>query len=166
MMPKDCKYFEQCSASLCPLDPELKLSVWYPEENGPDEICKNKEFSELQVIKTQRKIARAVRNKNKERDDYFTFEMLNISIVVRAGIREISGPPDTVKDPMKWYAERERNWILNHPEKKQLSNEEIERRRLRMKSIRKVPSTIHFSEVIDSKGVISSKPSTPSRVKE
>ncbi|MEM3859838.1 MAG: hypothetical protein QW478_10615 [Candidatus Micrarchaeaceae archaeon] len=62
--------------------------------------------------------------------------MLNRDIVIKSGIRGIPEPPDTVKDTTKWYQDKESKWILKHPEKKQLSLEELEKRRLRMKNIR------------------------------
>ncbi|MEM3192967.1 MAG: hypothetical protein QXV17_13300 [Candidatus Micrarchaeaceae archaeon] len=134
--PKDCKFFVTCSASLCPLDSGMKEKVWLPEESDKDEICRNKEFATLQFVKTQKKVARAVRKRREERDDYFTYDMLNRDIVIKSGIRGIPEPPDTVNDTTKWYQDKERKWILKHPEKKQLSLEELERRRQRMKSVR------------------------------
>ena len=160
--PESCKFFDSCSASLCPLDPRVKEMQWCPEENDSDGICKNREFAGLQFIRTQKRIARATRNKRRERDDYFSFEMLNRNIVVKSGIWGIPDPPDTIKNPMRWYSDKERKWRLNHPEKKRLSSEEIERRRLRMKSIRKMSSAIHFPETMDPKGVVSSlSPQSP-----
>jgi len=160
--PESCKFFDSCSASLCPLDPRVKEMQWCPEENDSDGICKNREFAGLQFIRTQKRIAKATRNKRREREDYFSFEMLNRNIVVRSGIEGIPDPSDTIKNPMGWYSTKERKWILNHPEKKQLSGEEIERRRLRMKSIRKTSSAIHFQEMTDLKGVVSSlSPQSP-----
>ena len=158
MTPKDCKYFNECSANLCPLDPELKLRIWCPEENGPDEICKNREFAGLQFIRTQRKIARATRNRTEERDDYFTFEMLNRDIVVRSGVQGIPDPPDTVKDPEKWYSEKERKWIEGHHEISRTRSDILRQRGKRLaesrKLIQKVASDNANSEITDSKGVI------------
>ncbi|MEM0135770.1 MAG: hypothetical protein QXU18_11215 [Thermoplasmatales archaeon] len=135
--PEDCKFFDSCSVSLCPLDSGMKEKIWLPDESDKDEICKNREFAGLQFIKTQRKIVRAIRKKDDEdRDDYFSFAMLDRDVVIRSGIRGIPEPPDTVKDPMKWYLDKERKWLLEHPVKKQLSLEEIERRRQRMKTLK------------------------------
>jgi hypothetical protein len=152
--PESCKFFDSCSANLCPLDPRLKETLWCPEENDSDGICKNREFAGLQFVRTQKRIARATRNKGHKRDDYFSYEMLNRNIVVRSGIEGIPEPPDSIKNPEKWYSDKQRKWTLGHPQKKQLSNEEIEKRRSRMKEIRKAHSTIQNSEIIDSKGVI------------
>jgi len=52
--------------------------------------------------------------------------MPNHNIVVRSGIEGIPDPPDSIRDYEKWYSDKERKWIESHPEKKQLSGEEIE----------------------------------------
>ena len=154
--PERCKFFDSCSASLCPLDPRVKEMLWCPEENDTDGICKNREFAGLQFVRTQKRIARATRNKRGGREDYFSFEMLNRNIVVKSGIWGIPDPPDAIKNPMKWYSDKERKWIKSHPEKKQLSDIEIEKRRSRMKEVRKARSIIQNSEIMDLKGVIGS----------
>ena len=153
--PESCKFFDSCSASLCPLDPRLKEMLWCPEENDSDGICKNREFAGLQFVRTQKRIARATRNKRRERDDYFSFEMLNRNIVVKSGIWGIPDPPDTIKNPMRWYSDKEKKWTDSHPEKKQLSDIEIEKRRSRMIEIRKARSIIQNSEMTNFKGVVS-----------
>jgi len=135
--PKDCKFFHTCSASLCPLDPEISKRIWLPEENYTEEICRNPEFAGLQFIKMQRKIVKALRKRPGERDDYFTFEMLNRDFTVKSGIRGAPlDPPDNVRDPMAWYERREKLWLARHPERKRLSTEEVQRRRSNMKTLR------------------------------
>ena len=135
--PKDCPYYNNCSANLCPLDPEVSKRIWIPEESNTEEICKNTEFASLQFIKTQRKIVKALRKRPGERDDYFTFEMLNRDITVKSGIRGVlSDPPDNVKDSTAWYERREKLWLANHPERKKLSLEEVQRRIAHMKTMR------------------------------
>jgi len=97
--PKDCKYFHTCSASLCPLDPDVSKRIWLPEENDTEEICRNPEFVGLQFVITKKKIRRALRNRKQERDDYFTYGMLNRNFIVRSEIRGTSSdPPENVKD--------------------------------------------------------------------
>jgi len=131
--PKDCKYFHTCSASLCPLDPDVSTKIWLPEENDTEEICRNPEFAGLQFVITQKKIRRALRNRTEERDDYFTYEMLNRNFIVRPGIRGVpSDPPENVKDSMAWYAEKEKVWLRRHPERK-LSLDDIEKLTSRFK---------------------------------
>jgi len=136
--PKDCRFFHSCSASLCPLDPEVSKKVWLPEENDTYEICRTPEFAGLQFVKTQRKIANALRKRPGERDDYFTFEMLNRDITVRSKIRGApSDPPDSTKNAMNWYEKKERMWLIEHPQKKKLSIEEVQRRKSNMKAVRR-----------------------------
>jgi len=134
--PKDCRFFHTCSASLCPLDPDV-LRIWLPEEDDTYEICRNPEFSGLQFIKTQRKIVKGLRKRPGERDDYFTFEMLNGDFTVKSGIRGVPlDPPDNVRDPMAWYERREKLWLARHPERRKLSTEEVQRRIAHMKTLR------------------------------
>jgi len=135
--PKDCKFFHTCSASLCPLDPEVSKRIWLPEENDTEEICRNPEFAGLQFIITQKKIRRALRKRSGERDDYFTFEMLNRDFTVKSGIRGApSDPPDSVKDTLSWYRKKEKLWLARHPERKELSAKEVQRRKSHMKALR------------------------------
>jgi hypothetical protein len=135
--PKDCKYFHTCSASLCPLDPDVSTKIWLPEENDIEEVCRSSEFVGLQFIKTQRKIVKALRKRPGERDDYFTYSMLDRDITVKLSIRGApSDPPDNVRDPRAWYERREKLWLARHPERKKLSMEEVQRRRANMKTLR------------------------------
>jgi len=131
--PKDCRFFHTCSASLCPLDPDVSKRIWLPEENDTYEICRNPEFADLQFVITQKKIRRVLRNRKQERDDYFTYEMLNRNFIVRPGIRGIqSDPPENVKNSMAWYAKKEKAWLKRHPERK-LSKDDIEKLTSRFK---------------------------------
>ncbi len=155
MKPENCKFFANCSASMCPLDPAFKNKVWLSGETETEEICRNPDFSKMQFIITQRKIKKALKKSNRERDDYFTYEMLDRDIIVKSGIRGIPlDPPDTVKNSEKWYNSKQRKWIINHPIKKQISGEEIKRRADHMRMIRKTYSFIGFRETLESKGVI------------
>jgi hypothetical protein len=136
--PEDCPYYDNCSANLCPLDSIVSKRIWLPEENDTYEICRNPEFASLQFVKTQKKIRKALRERTGERDDYFTYYMLNRDITVKSGIRGApSDPPDNVRDPMAWYERREKLWLARHPERKKLSMEEVQRRRANMKTLRK-----------------------------
>jgi len=131
--PKDCRFFHTCSASLCPLDPDISKRIWLPEENDTYEICRNTEFAGLKFVITQKKIRRALRNRKQERDDYFTYEMLNRNFIVRPGIKGApSDPPENVKDSIAWYARKEKAWISKHPEIK-LSKDDIEKLTSRFK---------------------------------
>jgi len=135
--PQDCKYFHNCSANLCPLDLEISKRIWIPSENDTYEICRNPEFAGLQFIKTQRKIVKALRNRPRECDDFFTFEMLNRDITVKSGIKGIPlDPPDTVRDAFTWYRKKEKLWMARHPERRELSAKEVQRREVHMKALR------------------------------
>ena len=79
-----------------------------PEENELGNICRNREFAGLQFIKTQKKIAKAIRKKDRDRDEYFSYQMLNRSLTVKSGIHGMPEPPKTVKDSAKWYAAKEK----------------------------------------------------------
>jgi len=132
--PKDCPYYDNCSANLCPLDSIVSKRIWLPEENDTYEICRNPEFAGMQFVKTQKKIRRALRNRTEERDDYFTYEMLNRNFIVRPEIRGVpSDPPENVKDSMAWYAKKEKAWLRKHPEIK-LSKDDIKKLTSRFKT--------------------------------
>jgi len=135
--PQDCKFFHSCSASLCPLDPEVSKRIWLPEESDTEEVCRNPGFVGLQFVKTQRKIAKVLRKRPGERDDYFTYSMLNRDITVKSGIKGApSDPSDIIKNALAWYEKKERLWLAKHPQKKRLSMEEVQRRRSNMKTVR------------------------------
>jgi len=123
--PKNCKLFHNCSASLCPLDPDVKTLGWYPDERDYDEICRNPEFKTVQFVITQRKIKKLLRKSKEPRDDFFTYNMLNRDIIVRPGIRGILSDPS---------GSEERQWIKRHPERKKPTKEAIEKQMERMKA--------------------------------
>ncbi len=166
--PRDCPLWNSCSANLCPLDPEIKNNVWSPEEKEYNEICRNKEFQNLRFIITQKKIARAVRKDTEDREDYFTFDMLNRNIMVKKGIRGITEPPDTTKNPVRWYREHERKWIEEHPE---ISEEKMRNLKERGKTLAKLKQKVApdntFSEIVSPRGIITiPEPSSPLKAKD
>ncbi|MGC8585885.1 MAG: hypothetical protein ACP5L4_07235, partial [Thermoplasmata archaeon] len=65
----NCPYFGKCNAPLCPFF--NFQGIWYADE----EICKNSEYSNQDVIKNQKKIAKV--NKKHEIQGIFTYDMLN-----------------------------------------------------------------------------------------
>ena len=96
MTNKKCSFYDKCSAPLCPLnESNMKNCIWYPDE----EICKNREFSNLEWIKRQRKIAKRA----KRIDRYFTFEMLNHDCIIAKGIEGLD--PDKPEKPQltRWF---------------------------------------------------------------
>lgn len=100
MDQSNCPKFEAgCGAPLCPLDESLiGNQIWYPDE----EICKRKDFQNLDWVKKQKAIAKG----KAPQDRYFTIPMLQAIKQVRKGIEGIN--PD---QPLKQAEEGERKWI-------------------------------------------------------
>ena len=97
---------------MCPMDKNIEERIWYPDED----ICGVHKFCKDKYIKLQRKIKKKVRN----RDLYFTFDMLNRNITIVRGTKGLS-PNDKVK-------EQEEKWIEKHKDRKKkvLSAERID----------------------------------------
>lgn len=104
MEAKDCPRYETCSALICPLNFH-KEYIWYPG----DEICKNKDYSNLDWIKNQKKIAK----KTKDGSKYFNFQMLNRNCRVTKGIIGL--------DPEKEEGLQLKKWLALHPTQKKMS---------------------------------------------
>jgi len=45
-------------------------------------------------------------------------------------------PPNTVRDALSWYGKKEKLWLARHPERKELSSKEVQRRKSHMKGLR------------------------------
>jgi len=104
---EQCKYFDYCNAPLCPLNAKhLIIDAWYPDE----EICRLKTVPKW--IKTQKKIAKKTKDKNK----YYTYKMLNRNCKVKIGIAGL--------DPDKPEKLQLRAWLKKHPQKKALSEKQ------------------------------------------
>jgi hypothetical protein len=123
MTIEKCSYFDSCNAPICPLDENKGKAIWYSDEA----ICKNRDFSDLEYIKTQKKIAKV--NKKHSVKGYFTLKMLDQKIIVRSGIQGIN--EDTHIDS----SILEENWLKRH---KPISKEGLEKMRVNMKKVRKV----------------------------
>ena len=54
MKMTDCPSYNRCSAPLCPLDPNLKVRIWFTDED----ICSGSSGSGKRWIKKQRSIVR------------------------------------------------------------------------------------------------------------
>jgi len=106
---ENCKYFKFCNSPICPLDKSKGKAIWYSHEA----ICKNPEYSDLDFIKTQKKISKL--NRKYEVIGFFTFKMLNRSLIVKKGLEGLNEESDFNK--LRKY---EQNWILRH---KGISNE-------------------------------------------
>jgi len=118
---KDCPQFDGCSAPICPLFGNG--GIWYPDE----EICTSRSYSALSWIKQQRKIARKVRNK----DFFFTYEMLNHNCIITVATEGID-PDNDIADTDTLV----KRWLKKHSEKKPKTKEELELLRSRMTKIR------------------------------
>lgn len=104
MEAKDCPKFDICSAILCPLNfPERY--TWYPS----DEICKNRDYFNLDWIKNQKKIAKKAKDESK----YFTFQMLNRNCRITKGIIGL--------DQEKDEGFQLKKWLTLHPAQKKMS---------------------------------------------
>jgi len=103
MIPEQCPFFNSCNAPICPLDENKGKAIWYSDEA----ICKNRDFSDLDFIKTQKKISKL--NKKYEVFGFFTFKMLNRSLIVKKGLEGLNEESDFNK--LRKY---EQNWILRH----------------------------------------------------
>ncbi|MFP3255051.1 MAG: hypothetical protein RXP30_01275 [Thermoplasmata archaeon] len=123
MIANECPYFDSCNAPICPLDENKEKAIWYSDEA----ICKNRDFFDLEYIKTQKKIAKV--NKTHNVKGYFTLKMLNQKIIIRSGIQGIN--EDTPIDS----SILEENWLRKH---RPISKEVIEKRRVNMKKAREV----------------------------
>lgn len=105
MKAEDCPRHEICNASLCPLNNLDERSDWFPDE----EVCKNKDYSNLDWIKNQKKIAK----KAKDASKYFNFQMLNRNCRVTKGIIGL--------DPEKDEGPQLKKWLDLHPTMKKMS---------------------------------------------
>jgi hypothetical protein len=122
----NCKYFDGCSAPMCPRDVGTVKTAWFANEP----VCRLHDVPEW--VKRQRKIAKAGINATA---GCFTLPMLERRCVVGKKITGI--------DPSGTDAEREeaeRNWLEKHPPVKPKSNEEREKLAARMNMLRGNPS--------------------------
>ena len=122
----NCKYFDGCSAPMCPRDAGAADAAWFADE----QVCRMHDIPEW--VKRQRKIARSVINATA---GCFTLPMLERRCVIGKKITGI--------DPDGTEAEREdaeRNWLEKHPPVKQKSGEEREKLAARMRFLRSNPS--------------------------
>jgi len=88
MTIEKCPFFNSCNAPICPLDENKEKVIWYSDEA----ICKNRDFSNLDFIKTQKKISKL--NKKYEVIGFFTFKMLNRSLIVKKGLEGLNEDSD------------------------------------------------------------------------
>lgn len=117
---RDCPRFDSCSAPLCPLDAgSLNGSIWYSDE----EICTAQGFGQLPWIRNQKKISRRCRDTS----GYFTLEMLSHNCQIKGGITGLDPDTTDIDD-----SRAVKKWLMAHPEKREISEEERQERRIRM----------------------------------
>jgi len=105
--PDQCRHFDSCSAPLCPLDVKhLKVGIWYPDED----ICR------LKTSPNWKKIQKKIAKKTKDKNTYYTYEMLNRNCRVGRGMVGLN--PDK---PEKSQLE---DWLKKHPSKKAISEKQ------------------------------------------
>jgi hypothetical protein len=95
----DCKYFDGCSAPLCPKDTGVALRTWFADED----ICRLLDVPAW--VKRQRKIARKV-----VPGGYFTLAMLKQDCRICKGMKGID-PDGSDKE----RAADEAAWFKEHP---------------------------------------------------
>jgi hypothetical protein len=95
----ECKYFDGCSAPLCPRDEGIADRTWFPDED----ICRLADAPEW--AKRQRRIS-----KKAAADGYFTVAMLKQDCHISKGIKGID-PDGTEKE----RAADEAAWFKTHP---------------------------------------------------
>jgi hypothetical protein len=111
----DCRYFDGCSAPLCPKDKGAANCSWFPDED----ICRLSDVPDW--VKRQKKVSRkAVPGR------YFTIAMLNHDCRISKGMKGVD--PDGMD---KERAADEAAWLKAHPA---ITAEERERLRVQGKA--------------------------------
>jgi hypothetical protein len=95
----DCKYFDGCSAPLCPKDEWVADRTWFPDED----ICRLADVPDW--VKRQKKISRKA-----AQDGYFTLAMLKQDCRISKGIKGVD-PDGTDRE----RAADEVAWFKAHP---------------------------------------------------
>jgi hypothetical protein len=95
----DCKYFDGCSAPLCPKDDGVADRTWFPDED----ICRLADVPEW--VRRQRKVSRKAAT-----GGYFTVAMLKQDCRISKGMKGID-PDGTDKE----RAACEAAWFTAHP---------------------------------------------------
>lgn len=120
---KQCPRYPRCDAPLCPLDQDIGKGMWFAEEP----ICPRRQFGQLDMIKTQRKIKKRAGN----RSHYFTVEMCTRHCRIRKGIKGLSPSLPRDNEP-----QRVKRWLARHPPERGISEEERRQFGHRMKQFK------------------------------
>ena len=124
-MTGKCKYFDGCSAPMCPVDSEAVKTVWFADEP----VCRPNDVPDW--VKRQRKIAKTCAGTA----GCFTLPMLERRCVIGKKISGIDHDGDVAE-----REEAERNWLEKHPPVKPKNGEEREKLAARMRKLRGIPS--------------------------
>ena len=84
----ECKHFDTCDATLCPLNEDLDSCVWYPNE----QVCRATKFARLQWVRIQKRLRKYGA---KVDNGYFTKKILEKMYAVSARTKGIN--PDSRK---------------------------------------------------------------------
>jgi hypothetical protein len=107
----DCKYFDGCSAPLCPQDEGIADRTWFADED----ICRLADSPDW--VKRQRKVSRKA-----AKDGYFTLAMLKHDCQIRKGMKGVDPDGTDTK-----RTDDEAAWFKAHPV---MTAEERQRRRI------------------------------------
>jgi hypothetical protein len=94
----DCKYFDGCSAPLCPRDEGVADRTWFPDED----ICRLADVPEW--VKRQRKVSRKA-----AQGGYFTLAMLRHDCRIPKGMKGIDpdgADEERAADEAAWFKAR------------------------------------------------------------
>jgi hypothetical protein len=121
-MREECNNFNTCSAPICPLcgKEENENYTWFPDE----ETCTKNNAPVWG--KRQKKIVKMNSDKNR----YFTFEMLKHSCIIGRGMQGL--------DPDQAESHQLKQWFKKHPKKREISEEERQKKSENMKVALKV----------------------------
>jgi hypothetical protein len=100
----DCKYFDGCSAPICPKDPGQEKTTWFVDED----MCRLADVPEW--VRRQRKISRKAIPGGYFTRGYFTLAMLKQDCRITKGIKGID-PNGSDKE----RAAGEAAWCTAHP---------------------------------------------------
>ena len=139
-----CKYFDECSAPICPEDEaSMKHCAWFPDED----VCRRGDFASTPMVRNQKRIARAT-GKDFERG-CFTVEMLSGVTKITRSIKGLD--PETPAS-----ADRVKKWLAGFKVRKLLTEEQkavLRARALKMRQGNKGPVQNGAASVSPGEGI-------------
>jgi hypothetical protein len=104
MSAADCRYFDTCSAPLCPMDlKSLQLCAWFADED----VCRRADYTRLHWVRRQKKIA-SITSKDPARG-CFSHAMLCQDCRLTRRLRGLDPSVGEINEL------RVHRWILEHP---------------------------------------------------